>query len=305
MKDRIALYMLTSLALSGVFTLPACAIRSIPHPWGIPPSARCPQLKATDKARVPTVKVQSFRFSDKTGRNIEIGMYGSLLRFCGVSPDREGYAFAYPDPKSPGKEKVAYYSDKKLSFGLNSITFDSNVPAGAVALGQEVIITAVVTTEDGEFQSTHEFRWTAGTDDLKVTRNIKKMNSNDIGLRQFDVFLTLNANEFSGYEGTESSSPESCPAQPPDMRYPLYPLKSKSLKVLRPAQAVDKSSNSAKGLLGESSHDYFLLPKQAGKYDVVFGLKGDSHMLKDQSLTLNYIYRLVRKVSKEPVGPTG
>src|SRR5262249_21967998 len=159
MKDRMAFYLLAFLAFSGVFTFSACMM------------SRCPQYQAP----VSNDQAQSMRFNDKTGRNIEIGMYGSVLSLCGVRPIREGYAFAYQDPKSPGKEKVVYYSDKKLSFDLESISFNSNVPAGAVALGQEVTITAVVATKDRSFQSTHEFRWTAGTDDLKVTRNIKKM----------------------------------------------------------------------------------------------------------------------------------
>jgi hypothetical protein len=289
MKDRIALYLLTFLALSGVFTLPACA--RLPAP-------RCPSLKAP----VSTDKAQSLRFDDKaTGRCFEIGRYGDVRRLCNVRQIHEDYTIAYQSPDSPEKERVVYYSDKN-SYGLKPISFKSNVPAGAVPPGQEVTITVVVATEDGEFQFTHEIQWTAGRTDLKVTRSIKKMISDAIGLHRFTVTLALNAKDFSGYEDTESnSSTESCTSQPPDNR---YPINSMSLKVLRPAAlATDKSSNSAKGLLGELSHDYFLLPKQAEKYDVVFGLRGDYHMLKDQSLTLNYVLRLEPKVSKEPVRP--
>jgi len=276
MKDRITFYLLTSLALSGVFTL--AAYRGA-------------------KARVSTNQAQSLRFDDKAGRNIEIGMYGNVLRLPGVRPIREGYAFAYLDPQSPEKVKVVYYADKQLSFGLKPVSLTSNVPAGTVALGQEVIITAVVATDDGLFQSTHEFRWTAGNNDLEVTRSIKKMGSDAFQLRWFNGALTLNVKEFSGDGDVVSfSSPESCPPPPPpDDRCP----QKVTLKVSRHvAWAVDESSGSAKSLLGELSHDHFPPPKQGGKYDVVFGLRSDSPMSKDQSLTLNYVYHMEPKVNK-------
>ena len=290
MKDRITFYLLTFLTLSVVFTLPACI--------------RCPQLKkrvSTDKTRVSTDKAQSLWFKDKTtGRSIEIGMYGSVLSLCCMRPMREGYAFAYHVPQSPGKVKVAYYAGNKHSFGLKPISLTSNVPAGEVEHGQEVTITAVVATDDGLFQSTHEFRWAAGNDDLVVTRNIKKMVSDAAPPRWFNVMLTLKAKKFSRSEDKVTILAETCPPQPEDSKYPKEgPI---CLKVSQPvAWAMDKARNSAKCLRGELSRDNYPLPKKAGKYDVVFGLKGDSPMsptLKDQSMTLNYVYGLEPKVSK-------
>jgi hypothetical protein len=306
MKDRIAFYLLTSLALSGVFILTAGPVGSV---------------------RASTDHIQSLRFDDETGRNIEIGMYGSILSLYGVRPIREGYAFAYQDPQSSGKDKVVYYADKQLSFGLKPVSLTSNVPAGSVALGQKVTITAVVATDDGLFQSTHVFRWTAGNDDVEVTRIVKKMASDAVGVRWFNVILTLNAKDFSKDENIMSVLPESCPPPPPPQEkvspqdrghttgrppshpptgrpprpqpQPRCPEKMMSLKVLRPvAWAVDKSSHSANSLLRELSHDHFPLPKQAGKYDVVLGLSGDSPMSNGQSLILNYVYRMEPKEKK-------
>jgi hypothetical protein len=248
-------------------------------------------------------------------------MYGNLLNLCNMRPRRDGYAFAYQDPQSPGKKKVVYYADeilphaspdpqspgkvevayynyKKQSSGLKPISLTSNPPAGAVEHGQEVTITAVVATDDGLFQSTHEFLWTAGNADLKVTRTIKKMVLDAVPLWWFNVILTLKAREFSRSEDKVWTEAETCTptSQPVDAWHPKdEPM---SLKVSKSvAWVMDKSNNSAKGLRGELSHDYYPLPKKAGKYDVVFGLKGDSSM-KDKSLTLNYVYRLEPKESK-------
>jgi hypothetical protein len=270
MKDRIAFYLLTSLALSGVFTLTACP---------------------RDSVRVSTDQ-------GKTWGNIEIGRYGNVLSFPGVRPIREGYAFAYQDPKSPGKEKVVYYADNRLSYGLKPVSLTSNAPAEKVAPGQEITVTAVVATDDGLFQSTHEFRWTAGNDDLEVTRTIKKMGSGAVRPRWFNVLLTLNAKEFSRDENMMTILPEPCPPIP-DRPIEDCPIRI-YLKVLGPvAWAIDKTSRSAKLLLGElSSGDSLPLPKQAEKYDVVLGLRGDSPILKDQSLTLKYVYHMDPKVRK-------